>query len=651
MPHQNPLRNRAPKTSIRRLDPSVERGLQQAQQLEENGDFAAAQSAYRRLLKADKRCLPALVCLARLKRHAGDFADAEQFLSRAAKIAKHDDSIRLELAHLHFVQNDNARAAEICDRLLARRPTIEALSLRAELHERVGEQVHAKELYLASLALHDDIPQVHNNIGLIYRQEKQFSLALQHFDRAVALNPRGIAARSNRANTYKILGEFDRAISEYVAALDCDPTNADALFNLGLCHQQNGAMSAALDCFEKIIKLYPDHEQARIQICECLINLGKLSDAQRAVDGLLNDYPRSANAWYLQAELHAFDATRKNTITSMLELLHNGDCDDDAKIFLHFGLGKLFDAGGDYAAAFTHYSRGNELRRSEGRSEDRIAGDLRAKSDEALLDSRAQHWQPIAPPAVSAVPKMIFIFGMPRSGTTLVEQVLAAHSQVTPAGEVDFFAAALARLAHRRDGDDPHQVDPRSLSHDECQHLHKEYLARLESIAPKARVVTDKTPGNYDYLGILQRIFPDAVFIHCRRHPLATGLSIYCQLFNSLDYAYAFDDMAGEYSRYLELMSHWRRVLSIEPLEVRYESLVSAPDVSIATLLTHCGLAWEDQCLHPERANRAIHTMSRIQARQTINTRSVEHWRAYTQALTPLAAQLEAAVAAYVADD
>jgi len=233
---------------------------------------------------------------------------------------------------------------------------------------------------------------------------------------------------------------------------------------------------------------------------------------------LLAEVPQSAQAWYLKASLRKFERFDRQIFTPIIELLGTGKCDHDTSILLHFALGKLFDDIGDYDEAFAHYAAANRLRRQSVTS-DRSAEIAFAKR---LLDTRAEQWLP-ASDRSGEMPNLLFIVGMPRSGTTLVEQILSVHSGVTAAGEVDYFGPALRRLGLDRD----REVDLRALEPEDLETLRAGYLSRLHSIAPRASTITDKTPANFYYLGLIQRLFPNAQVIRCIRHPLDTMRSRY----------------------------------------------------------------------------------------------------------------------------
>jgi hypothetical protein len=211
---------------------------------------------------------------------------------------------------------------------------------------------------------------------------------------------------------------------------------------------------------------------------------------------------------------------------------------------------------------------------------------------------------------------------MPRSGSTLTEQVLSSHPAVAGAGELQFWGA---RYQHLRD------IWSLTSSAEATKRLADDYLARLRPFGPKAVRVTDKTLSNFMLLGVIHRVFPNATLIHCRRQPIDTALSIFTTNFETnLDFASDRGDLVFFFRQYQRLMAHWREVLSPDRLfEVDYEALVAAPESQTRRLIAACGLEWNDACLEPHRNTRRINTASVWQARQPIYHTSVERWRRY----------------------
>ena len=631
------------KSSHHRPVPLLGNNLAAAQNLQKQGRLPQAEAAYKRILKIDKYCVSALAGLGSIKHQRGDFVNALKLLRRALKYDPSNHTLRLGLAKTYLAQGDISHAEMVSKQALVLESSFEGHCLQAEIYDQLDDPVRAITAYKSALVMRGDVAEIHNNLGLIYRRQHNFGDALERFDRALEINPYSLAAHNNRGNTLKDLGDYDGAIREYMDALDLNPKNIDALYNLALCHQQNGDMLLALKQLEEIVEIAPNHELAGIQIIESLISLGRFVDADSALDELLSERPHSAQAWFLKASIHQYQCFEPTVFTPIIDFLNDDNCDRDASVWLNFALGKLFDDIGDHDRAFSHYELGNRTRQQQSVDDPTIRINLTA----ALLNSRAADWQPHPDHAGDDTPDLIFIVGMPRSGTTLVEQILSAHAGVTAAGEVEFFGAALHRLALAGEPSTAMDIDLRSLTRDDCTTLKTGYLTRLNAIAPGGSTIIDKTPANFNYLGLIQRLFPSARIVRCIRHPLDTCLSIYFQLFDSIEYAHDFSAIGDQYVTYEAIMAHWRETLDLNIFELHYERLVACPEESIQALLEHCALPFDAACLTPHNANRSINTMSRWQARQPLYRHAVHRWQRYDKHLGALKRRLGSVLLKY----
>jgi hypothetical protein len=281
---------------------------------------------------------------------------------------------------------------------------------------------------------------------------------------------------------------------------------------------------------------------------------------------------------------------------------------------VHFALGKANDDIGDYPTAIRHFDAANKIRSKYG-SFDGVA--LARRVDRLIAGTP----QGFASPAIGVDdPTPILIVGMPRSGTTLVEQILSSHAAVAAGGELPFWAQR-----------DTVSADLPNITGDDLIVVANDFLAQMRTISPIAARVTDKMPFNFGLLGAIHRILPRATLIHCRRHPIDTCLSIYTTSFeSSFDFASDRRSLVAYYRQYERLMAHWREVLPPARLfEVDYETLVSNPEPQTRQLVAACGLEWDDACLSPHLNKRSVTTASLWQARQPIYKSSVERWRRY----------------------
>lgn len=381
-------------------------------------------------------------------------------------------------------------------------------------------------------------------------------------------------------------------------ALRLDPQCADAWNSLGNVHYHQGEIPQARKAYEEALALQPDYPAALRHWCHCR----KFAEADR------------------------------ERVTELKGLLDVPCRPEEESLHLHFAFGKMLDELGDYDEAFRHYAAGNRI--MHGRSLSQVA-ERRERTDALIRFFTPGRFDDLAGRGnASEVP--VFIVGLPRSGTTLVEQILMSHPRVYGAGELHHLEWETMSALEREERDYPEVVA--GLDRERCGELAESYLERLRRDAPgEALRVTDKMPANFFHLGLIATLFPRARVIHCRRHPLDTGLSLFFQLFNELhDYAFDLERIGGFIREYWRLMDHWRRVLPLPMLEIDYEAVVENQEEKSRELIDFLGLPWDDACLRPEKTHRRSQTASAWQVRQPVYRRSVARWRHYAEQLAPL---------------
>ena len=360
--------------------------------------------------------------------------------------------------------------------------------------------------------------------------------------------------------------------------------------------------------------------RARALLGELLSNRGMFEEAARHLTEATEDFPP---AFQQLTVVKRMTETDRPLVDRMRVLAERPGLDVLPRINVHFGLGKAYDDLGDYAEAMRHYEAANRLRAMSVRL-DRAA--LAAKYDNLIAgftaDALERARQALARPTCPGNDLPVFIVGMPRSGTTLVEQILSSHPAVAADGELNFW------------GDRLRGWDASRIGAGEAGTLVKaaeDYRAELRQIGPEALRVTDKRPRNFELLWLIRLAFPDARVIHCRRSPVDTCLSIFFANFSARqDYACDRGDLVFFYRQYERLMDHWRRALPPDRFtEVEYETLIADREAETRRLIAFCGLDWNDACLSPERNGRVVKTASLWQARQPVYTTSVERWRRY----------------------
>lgn len=425
--------------------------------------------------------------------------------------------------------------------------------------------------------------------------------------------------------------DYDQAIGAFSRAVALQPQHLDALVRLGYALLLTGKPKAALAAYRQAQPLLPEHPVILNGLGNCLVAMGDFSEAAACFEQALKASP--GNAQYLY-NLATISTDAPMHLQQQLEALYQAP-GLDAKSRLHacFALGKFAEQRKDLHRAFAYYEEANRLQAALIPYDE--AGwfhffDRLEAVCTAELIARLQQ-----PPQVGLMP--IFVLGMPRSGTSLVEQVLASHSAVQGAGEVNIISEIaekhLPRLAGKPYPDALEALAPQALAPFAVQ-----YIQKLGGYAEGASAfMIDKTPINYCHIGLIRMLFPRAPIIHCVRDPMDTCWSLFRQYFpGGHPYRQTLRSLGRYYVRYQKLMRHWHHILPGQIHEIAYEQLIEAPDVHIRALLEYCRLPWEDGCLAFHRTQRAVTTASAKQVRQPLYKTSLKSWEPVAQELTPL---------------
>jgi len=532
---------------------------------------------------------------------------------------------------------------------------------RALLSERRLQE--AGELYLQICRAEQDNPDNWAMAGVIMGQLGQMTEAVSCFQRAVALRPDFAEAHYNLGKACRELGHLELAVSSYEAALRLRPEWPDALFNLGNTLNSLGRLREAEQCYRRVLAVNPGYSRAYKVLGNLLVTLGDLDASldcyerlERTIPGSIDARIGRAKVLERRGEIDQASAIARQLIEAgtknlELDLLYASMCDPGDAIALlepwlakadqgiekqllaklHFVLGDSYDRQKDYRAAFGHYQAGNRLkaRTFDVPGFSTFVGDVISVFSPAFMSA--------APRATHGSHRPIFIVGMPRSGTTLVEQILSSHPDVFGAGELDEIRhISLEMLEADQNGRIPANC-LNGLTEDACNRHAGRYLDYLDGLADGAARVTDKMPQNFIGVGVIALLFPDARIIHCRRNPIDTCLSCFFNDFGAThDYANDLETLGGYYRQYQRMMRHWKDVLDIPMLEIDYEALVADQETMTRALLEYCDLEWVERCLRFFDNKRVVSTASYDQVRKPIYASSIDKWKCYEPYLEPL---------------
>jgi tetratricopeptide (TPR) repeat protein len=484
--------------------------------------------------------------------------------------------------------------------------------------------------------------------------------ALPYLQRATELLPNDAEAHGNLGNALRAAGQLEAAVRSQRRALEITPGYAEAHNNLGSALLDLGLLEEASASFRQAAVLKPTFALAHSNLANVLVQQDQLEEAAASCRRALELNPALTGAIVQLAELeaaHGRFAAAEDLLRRALAIepdmpeawaglvrwrkLIDGDpawlaaaervvglpLAPRRESHLRFALGKYFDDVAEYDRAFQHYRRANELAKVGVAPYDPVAV---TRAIDRLIASHDRPWLDQNRTNGDGSERAVFIVGMPRSGTTLVEQMLASHGAVFGAGELSFWARAAAQYRTPSTGNACERAVLEPLAAD--------YLSGLRRLSGAAPRVVDKMPGNFMYLGLIHAALPHARIIHLRRSALDTCVSIYFQNFGAGHaYAHDLDDLAHYYAGYVRVMDHWRSTLPPAALlDVAYEDLVHDPEGSVRRMLEFIELPWDPKCLEFHRNARTVSTLSKWQARQPISSASVGRWRHYENFVAPL---------------
>lgn len=433
-------------------------------------------------------------------------------------------------------------------------------------------------------------------------------------------------------------GRLDEAVEFLRRALATDPAHAPYHTSLGEALSAIGDATGAIQALGEAVRLAPGDPRPRNSLGIALLNAGRMKEAEARFVEVMETDPTWPGACLNLSRVRQFGPGDHALLERIRGVLAHTDLPDEALSDVHFALGKVHDDLGQAQIAFEHYRRANELIRARVRFDAvRHAASVDATIESFTAALFARHRE-IGVPSE----RPVLIVGMPRSGTTLVEQILAAHPRVHAGGELPYLDELSRRLASMLGTKERYPRCVSQVRGDCVSVLATEYLQRVGKDAGEALRCTDKMPANFMHLGFAALLLPRARVMHCRRDPIDTGFSIYTNQFASgHEWAYDLNDIADFYRQYQRVMNHWEQVLPLEVMEVHYEALVERPEEVSRELVDFCGLPWDDACLEFYRLRRNVATASNWQVRQPIYQRSVGRWRRYERDLRPLRDALE----------
>lgn len=608
-----------------------------AEMCRQRGFLEEAEEKGRRATTLDPNLVPAWNNLGIILQEAGKLDESVTCLERVVALHPDNPEARNNLGNTYMRMGRLDRARAEYDRALALHPNYgEAHSNLAHLLHELGQfEQGAQEARLA-IEISPQLVDAYINLAGIEITRRRPADALRWLDAVLHFAPGHPGALAAKAKVLSQAHRPDAALEVARRAVAAAPNNAEAHNALGRALADAGLVEDALSTLEKAAALPGLTESAVLDRATLLLEAGRGSEAKAIFDRVLEINPACAPAWGNRSDLKTYvpgdpDFDRMEALLAAPQTQKLQD-----RLALHFALGKAYLDIGDGANAFRHLDAGNRLKRStiafDGAATSIWMSEIAAVFGPALLDKFAG--------AGNASTLPIFVLGMPRSGTSLVEQVLASHPQAHGAGELAVVQGLVGTIADY----------PRALAQatpDTFARIGEAYLAQVAPLARGRSHVVDKMPANFLHAGLIHLALPGARIIHCRRDPVDTCLSCYSKLFNH-EQSFAFDlaELGRFHRDYQALTDHWRRVLPANRfLDVDYEAVVDDLEGQTRRMLAFLGLPWDEACLTFHETKRVVRTASTTQVRQPVYKTSSGRWKPYAAHLAPLLDALGSGVA------
>jgi len=650
----------------------AEAALARVQGLIREGAFRQAQAALAPIIADSPKSGEALYMMAVCARYLGDMEAALDWLEKLRAVDPEYGRAYQEEGHVHLARGDMKRALTAYRRACQFNPTLVASWQRqAQIFDRLGQRGDARQAAFQAEWLQSQPREViatmnHIHEGRLHKAEQLIRPFLQRNPRnvegmrlladigarmnvlddaafllesAVAFEPEHTRARFDYIQVLRRQQRFGASLEQAQVLYDQEPANPAFQSNLAIESMHNNDFDRAFELFDKVLRTLPGDPATLTSRGHALKTYGRQDEAIASYRDAYGADPGFGDAWFGLANLKTYRFT-DDEVHAMLREEASDRLSFNARVQICFALGKAFEDRADHAEAFRFYDRGNRLKRIQSRYDaDQMTAELAAQVEVCTAELFARQAGKGCP-----APDPIFIVGLPRAGSTLLEQIIASHSQVDGTLELPNILALAHRLRRGADPDDEESHYPavlRDLTADQMRELGGKYIADTRIHRAGAPFFIDKMPNNFRHIGLIKLILPNARIIDARRAPLDCCFSGFKQLFaEGQEFTYGLEQVGRYYHDYVHLMRHWHAVLPGQILHVQYEDVVADTEVQVRRILEFLDLPFEEACLAFHKTERAVRTASSEQVRQPINTRGLEAWSPFEPWLDPLKAAL-----------
>ena len=616
--------------------------LESARERIATGDHEGAEVILLALVKENPATPEVLQLTANFYLLTQRFDEAILILKQLVAIVPEQSEIYFKLGNAYLATEDLKAAVQFFQQGL----TIDAHNPQAFNNlgiafRRKAKLREAENAFQAAINIAPHLALPHRNLGELSRIRGDRRTALKHFENAVSADPNDSAAHNDLGMAAAAVALTDKAISHFRKAIELNGTYQEAENNLAILLSATGKSEEAIQTFKLIIKRDPEFITARINLGSMLIEQGSFGEATEHLEAALKLKPNHALALHHLGDLaladqYDFTDTQFSQMKQLVESRRDGG---ENQIAICYTYARILEKQKRFEDAFKVYSKANSLNAQASQKKAIVFDPTEHMKklersieffDEAFFDQQRKH----GVGSDSETP--IFVLGMPRSGTTLIEQIISTHPEASGAGELAAIEAVSLQIPVLADSTKPYPECLLNISQKAVQSLSTHYLEKLgENRIPSRRII-DKTWYNFYFLGLIATLFPKARVIHCLRDPRDVALSCFFSNFNSIHWSWKIEDIISYYNAYCAMMDHWNETLPLNVLPVHYEALVKEQEGISRSIIDFCGLEWNDECLNFYRNQRSVQTASRVQVRKPIYNKSVGRWKSFESELVKI---------------
>jgi tetratricopeptide (TPR) repeat protein len=607
--------------------------------LHDKGKLANAERAYKKAIKINPNFVEAHSNLGSVLLDQGRLKEASNAYLKALKLAPNHPMLLNNVGNVLQLQGENEKALSWFDKAIKQDPdNVDAYRNLGNALRALDRNEEAFAAYKRAVEINPELADTYYNLGLILLELDELDEAINCFNQALRINPADKSAYLGLGSARSAQGNLDQAVAAYQKAIAIDPANEKAYLGLGNARSAQGNLDQAVVAYQKAIAIDPVNTEFYRKLGDAFSDHGEIAEAVSTYRKALEINPEYAKAHYSLSKNKKF-TEYDDDISAMESLLSTKGISDEDSFQLAFGLGKAYEDLGNFDKSMEFVIKATQLKRNSydySTSESQEVFDrFKEVFSPDFFSTRVDSGDPDRTP--------IFILGMPRSGTSLVEQILASHPDVYGAGELKDLGNVFESIRTSDKEKQPAIIPGELLELDAkaFADLGEQYIARIRKYSANAKFITDKMPGNFLRIGFIRTILPNARIIHCTRNPMDNCLSIFKNyLLNGHGYADNMSELGQYYRMYLELMDYWRATLPGFVYDQSYEELVRSQQEQVSKLLQHCGLDWNDACLDFHKTRRKVKTSSNAQVHRPIYTDSVQMWTRYEEQLEPLKAAI-----------